>query len=112
MEAFQNGCTEEETLDVFNKFYDNPFCHCWQMTKDRDTGMETVSIGFSHYKDDFTVYFNPSTRVGELYLNFNFDGEFSMEYYGIITVSKLEDLLTRLPHINSFLEDTTSGEVH
>ena len=107
MNELLNGCTEKETLEIYNKFYDSPFCHCWAMIKDKGTGAESVAIGFSHYKDDFTVYFDSITGVGELFIHLSFDGEDLMEAYGIITVDKLYALLSELPHVNDFLEDQT-----
>ena len=78
---------------------------------------EDVVVGFTHYADIFNVIFDPDTKVGIVELMIQDEesipeGGGSMVEYGVITVEKLLELLGKLPHIDSFLEDELpQGEV-
>jgi hypothetical protein len=105
MVEFSNGCTNPKTLEIMGKFYDNPHCGTWMMTKREDH--EEVIVGFTHYADYMTVYFNVDTEVGELFIDFpkELQEKFGqMDYYGEVTVDKLVGLLEEIPHIASILE--------
>lgn len=105
MKEFQNGCNNPKTLEIMNKFYNNPHCGTWMMCKREDH--EEAIVGFNHYADHMTVYFNVDTEVGEVFIDLPkelHDTFGEMEFYGEVTVDDLYELLNSLPHIGSILK--------
>lgn len=97
---FTNGCVFPETLKIYDMFIGNPHCHTFSMSSDE----ESVSVGFTHYGDEFFVTFNSLTGVGEVFRDYECkDGESFTEFYGEITVGSLYRLLNTLPHIDKYL---------
>ena len=110
---FENGCVNPATLEIYNKFYPIPHCVGFVMYADEDDENETVVITFNHYSDQFEAIFNVDTGIAELFIlppweiiqASGEDEEVLPEYYGIITVDKLVELLSKLPHILDYVED-------
>lgn len=100
-DKLRNGCTKKETLDLHELLSNSPHCNTSMMFI-RD-GVETVAIGFDHYQDSFVAYFNSTTGIAELFIEFKIDEEWTMEYYGDITSLKLKELFDKLPHVNDYL---------
>ena len=138
----QNGCEDQRTLDLYNKFIYSPHCVSGTMypVYDDDGVVENefTEITFTHYSDIITVVFKVNTGVGEVFLHGidtigrEEDGSGSEEvaerveeviteeefreslmYCGLITEDNLVELLKSLPHIRNFMEvEVGEGSLH
>ena len=132
----QNGCEDQRTLDLYNKFIYSPHCITGVMYPVYDDeGViteEVVEITFNHYIEVITVVFKVDTdegeSLGEVFLHEvdtigkegDLDGseeltedgvQEAMMHCGVITESRLVELLKSLPHIRNFMEDEVGDGV-
>ena len=113
MKEFFNDCTNSKTLELYNKFIHSPHCIGGMMYPAEEDAPESeiVEITFKHYMDIITVVFKAETQVDEVMLHVigNTEEEDDMQYCGLVTVSRLVDLLESLPHIRDFMESEFEG---
>ncbi len=90
----------EEVLNIFFRL--ERYHHIMSLSaleKDKETYVEVV---FTHYVEVMRVYLKVNTLLGEVN---NVFGEDDEETIGVITLDKLEELLSKLPHVCDYLED-------
>ena len=132
----QNDCEDQRTLDLYNKFIYSPHCITGVMYPVYDDEgvitAEHIEVTIAHYMDVITVVFKVGTdegeSLGEVFLHEvdtigkegDLDGseelaedgvQETMMHCGVITESKLVELLKSLPHIRDFMEDEVGDGV-
>jgi hypothetical protein len=114
---FKESITNPKSLALYEKFSTTPHCTGFAVLQADVDGGELFVVDFKHYSDTFTVFFDVDTNIGEVMINPPHDvidasnEEVDAHYYGMITVEKLLELLGKMPHLVSFLESESFGEV-